>query len=356
MIPHWAMYCIRSRSLWFFTASNPGLTFGGFEGENKKEMYEVLPLGTYPKSIFVNADTPYNEIEENFGLQDLRFPCAVKPDIGQMGIMFRKIDSPAELLRYHETIKVDYYIQEFVNYPLEVSVFYYRFPDEAKGKITGFVKKEYLSVFGDGNSTLWELIKNYPRVLFRQEEMREKHSGSLDTIIPKGEEYILSHALNLSRGGKLVSLEHEKDERLLAVFDKLSHHTGFLFGRYDIKCASIEDLKNERNFSILEFNGSGAEPHHVYGNGNNIFKAIRILLDHWNILFKISRANHRRGIDYWSFFQGLEHLKKTRKHFTLLGELESQLSAPTPSILENENRSISLSPFLPDLSSSTNAK
>ena len=35
--PVWIWYCIRSRNPWFFTASNPTLTFGGFEGEGKKE-------------------------------------------------------------------------------------------------------------------------------------------------------------------------------------------------------------------------------------------------------------------------------------------------------------------------------
>jgi hypothetical protein len=354
MLPHWIWYCIRSRSLWFFTASNPTLTFGGFEGENKKEMYEALPLGTYPTSVFVNPGKPFSEVKNIFVSNNFQFPCAVKPDVGQMGIMFRKIDSFGELQRYHEIMKADYIIQEFIDYPLEVSVFYYRFPNQKKGTITGFVKKEYLSVTGDGSSTLWQLIKNYPRVAFRQDEMREKHSVNLNTVIPKGELYILSHALNLSRGGKLVSLEHEKDEKLLAVFDKLSHHTGFLFGRYDIKCKSIEDLKNEKNFSILEFNGSGAEPHHVYGNGNNVFKAISILLDHWNVLYNISKANNMLGIQYWNFIRGIEHLNKAKRHFTLLRALESKLADPEP--VSNPEQSIAISPYLSDLSSSANAK
>lgn len=342
--------------MWFFTASNPTLTFGGFEGENKKEMYDALPLGTYPKSYFIKPHSSFDEVGNIFSSGELTFPCAVKPDIGQMGIMFRKISSLSELHRYHQIMEVDYIIQEFVDYPLEVSVFYYRFPNDKIGTITGFVKKEYLSVIGDGRSTLVELIKNYPRVQFRQDEMHEKHKRNLDNVIPDGEEYILSHALNLSRGGKLVSLEHEKDERLLAFFDKLSHHTGFLYGRYDIKCNSVDDLRNGRNFSVLEFNGSGAEPHHVYGNGNNIFKAISILLDHWNILFRISMTNHERGIPYWSFLRGLDHLNNARKHFHLLRKLESRLSDPSKdAVFEKDPRPISMS-YVSDLSSSANAK
>ncbi|MEJ7674323.1 MAG: hypothetical protein WKF59_16915 [Chitinophagaceae bacterium] len=73
-------------------------------------------------------------------------------------------------------------------------------------------------------STLWVLIQGYDRVQFRLEEMKTKHEQKLKDIIPEGEIYILSHALNLSRGGKMVSLAHEKDDRLLKVFDDLSHY------------------------------------------------------------------------------------------------------------------------------------
>jgi hypothetical protein len=322
MIPVWVWYCFRARSWWFFTASNPTLTFGGFEGENKREMYAQLPSGSYPKTFFISPDQSFAFVE---GLaEDLKFPVAVKPDVGTMGLMFRKVNSAAELRAYHESMRADYILQEFCHYPIEVSVFYYRFPGQQKGTITGFVRKEYLSVTGDGESTLLQLMQAYPRVRFRMKEMKVKHVGKLNTVIKKGEVYILCDALNLSRGGRLVSLEHEKDEQLLEVFDKLSHYSGqFYFGRYDIKCASINDLKNDKNYSILEFNGAGAEPHHVYGNGNNVFQAIQILLEHWHILFQISMANHQRGIPFWNFNRGIVHLKKSKEHFTMLKQLES---------------------------------
>ena len=41
--PVWFWYCLRSGSFWFFSSSNPTITFGGFEGEGKKEMYDQLP-------------------------------------------------------------------------------------------------------------------------------------------------------------------------------------------------------------------------------------------------------------------------------------------------------------------------
>src|ERR687889_536181 len=64
--PAWFWYCLKSRSLWFFTPSNPTLTFGGFEGESKKEMYDQLPPSSYPKSIYISPALSFSEAEELF--------------------------------------------------------------------------------------------------------------------------------------------------------------------------------------------------------------------------------------------------------------------------------------------------
>lgn len=228
LFPLWLWYCIRARSFWFFTSSNPTLTFGGFEGESKKEMYEQLPPLSYPKTIYISPSLSFIEAEQLIESNFLHYPIAVKPDVGMMGFMFRKIDNAFDLKRYHQVIPVKYIVQEYIKYPIEVSVFYYRFPNQNKGTITGFLKKEFLEVTGDGKSTLLDIILKYPRVRFQIEEMKSKHKNRLSKIIPEGEIFCLFNALNLSRGGKLVSLAHEKDEKLLKVFDELSHYVQHL--------------------------------------------------------------------------------------------------------------------------------
>lgn len=325
IMPVWLWHCVKARSFWFFTPSNPSITFGGFEGESKQEMYDQLPPGSYPRSIFIKPSFSFEEVQTLLQKNSFSFPFAVKPDVGMMGFMFRRIHKEEELHLYHKKMPVDYFIQELVTYPLEVSVFYYRFPNQQKGTITGFLKKEFLEVVGDGKSTLWQLIQNYERVRFRLEEMQFKHANKLKDIIPEGKSFVLSYALNLSRGGRLVSLEHEKDEHLLKVFDDLSHYSkNFYYGRYDIKCTSINDLKQGKNFSILEFNGCGAEPHHIYGNGNNLFQAYKIVLHHWRMLYQISRYNHTGGIKYWKHRAGLQFLKKAKQHFKMLKKLDEE--------------------------------
>ena len=322
--PAWLWFCLRGKSFWFFTPSNPTISFGGFVGESKSEIYKQLPYNTYPSSIFVTPNTDFSSVIREMRSHRLSFPVAVKPDIGMMGFMFRKVYSVNQLKRYHEMMPVRYIIQEHIDYPLEVSVFYYRFPGDDKGQITGFIKKEFMQVTGDGKKDLETLIREYPRARFRQQELFSKHESRLKEIMPAGRVYYLSHALNLSRGGRLISLEHEKDDRLVNIFDRISRHTGaFFYGRYDIKCTSIEDLKQGRNFSILEYNGCGAEPHHVYGNGFSFLQACGILIHHWAILLKISQMNRETGIQPWSFQEGLRFAANAREHFKRLRDLDA---------------------------------
>ncbi len=322
--PAWLWFCLKARSFWFFTPSNPGITFGGFTGETKQEIYKQLPPSTYPKSIFISPGMSFPEVLSLVESNHFSFPLVVKPDVGMMGLMFRKVEAIEQLRQYHSVMPVDYIVQDLITYPLEVSVFYYRYPNEACGHITGFIKKEHLEVVGDGKSSLRMLLLKYPRVRFRLKEMFSKHQGKLNTIIPEGARFQLSHALNLSRGGRLVSLEHEKDGQLLRVFDNLSHYTKtFFYGRYDIKCASIDDLKRGKNFSILEYNGCGAEPHHVYHNGNSLFTACKILVEHWNRLYRISDYNHRHGVARWRHQDGFRFARKAAALLGRLRELDA---------------------------------
>lgn len=333
--PIWLLLCLRARSFWFFTTSNPTITFGGFTGESKSEIYSQLPDGLYPSSIYAHPKDDFSGIVNEIKLTGLAFPLAVKPDIGMMGFMFRRVETIDQLWQYHNAMPAKYIIQKLIDYPVEVSVFYYRYPGMDSGHITGFIQKEFMHVVGDGIHTLEQLILDYSRAQFRLKELFSKHESKLKTVIPGGEQFYLSYALNLSRGGRLISLEHEKDKRLLDVFDNLSlYMKSFYYGRYDIKCASIEDLKSGKNFSILEYNGCGAEAHHVYGNGFTFFEACKILIEHWNILFKISQMNLQNGVPRWSHAEGKTFSQQARQHFKILKKLDVQFEFDKP----NSNR------------------
>lgn len=325
LVPYWAGYCLRAGTPWFFTPSNPTITFGGFDGEGKKEMYAQLPEGSYPKTLFVTPGTPDDVLLQQVVAAGFSFPFCVKPDVGLKGLLFRKIDNEKELLFYHRNITIEYMVQDLVLLPLEVSVFYIRHPKDKKGTITGFIQKDLMEVIGDGRSTLLELISVHPNARHRMEEMQLKHAASLQMVLPVGERYPLTYAANLNRGAKFTRLDAHIDEQLLQLFDELSHRTSFYYGRYDIKCASIEDLKQGRNFQILEFNGAGAEPNHVYHAGLTLGQAYAEIKKHWKALYEISKYNNDNGHPYWKLGKGYRFLKQASKHGKLLEELDRKI-------------------------------
>lgn len=323
LAPFWAAYCLRSGSPWFFTSSNPTITFGGFDGEGKKEMYQQLPQGSFPRTTYIQPGTPFEKVLAQVKACGFRYPFCVKPDVGLKGLLFRKIDNEAALRYYHEKLDIEYIIQDLIMLPLEVSVFYYRFPNQQKGVITGFLQKDLMEVIGDGHSTLRQLMLQHPTAKHRMAEMEIKHEGHLEEVMPNGQRYFLSYAANLNRGAKFTNLAAEIDGKLLELFDAISHETSFYYGRFDIKCNSISELKDGRNFQILEFNGAGAEPNHVYQSGLSLLQAYSVLLEHWKILFQISRYNHRNGHPYWSFAKGYRFMKAAARHGKKLEQLDA---------------------------------
>lgn len=310
----WLWYTLKSGAAWFFTSSNPKLTFGGMEGEPKKEMYDLLPKHLYPTTFNVLAKEDFNLVQQRLKDSGINFPFIVKPEVGGQGILLRKIDDIAALEHYHAIMPWEYIVQDMVHYPMEVSVFYIRHPKEIKGIITGFLHKIPLQVTGDGKQTLSALIEQHPKGGKRIEELMTKHGERWNEVLPPGEKYMLSYAANHNRGAQFIDLKEHIDERLVHIFDEISLSINdFFYGRYDIMCTSIEDLKMGKNFTILEYNGCGAEPNHFYDTGYTLIGAYKEILKHWKALYSISKYNRQQGVKPWPFAKGSKFLKFTRQ-------------------------------------------
>ena len=159
--------------------------------ESKKEIYDLLPWQYYPNTIFVRAHTPLREILGEIRRENLQFPLIAKPDIGMKGLSVKKLCSEDELLEYAIQSKVNFLVQEFICFENEVGIFYYRFPNKEKGHISGIVKKEFLAIVGDGQSTMTELLKRDKRFILQLSTLKKTYGNELKRILQKGEERIL---------------------------------------------------------------------------------------------------------------------------------------------------------------------
>lgn len=277
---------------------------GGMLGESKFDVLELIPDPYKPKTIFVKFPTNQQVVLDLLRHHRFQFPVIFKPDLGERGFMVKRIMNEADVERYLKKINVDFLIQELVDLPIECGVFYTRFPNEKDGKVTSVVLKEMLTVTGNGTDTLQKLILDKPRAKLQWEALKETHSERINSIIPKGEMVELNPIGNHCLGTKFLSGQHLINEKLSQTFDTLSKRIeGFYFGRYDLRCASVQDLY-EGKIKILELNGCGAEPAHIYHPGFPLFKALRTLFNHWQNMFAISRQNHKRGVQYLSFKEG----------------------------------------------------
>lgn len=327
IVPFWLWYMIRSGAVWFFTPSNPKLTFGGMDGEPKKEMHDLLPPELCPVFFNIKPSEDFSEIKKRLLLSGIKYPLIVKPEVGGQGILFRKIENEEHLKEYHSKIPVEYFIQKYIDYPVEVSLFYYRYPYEKKGSITGFLQKVPMRVTGDGVNNLGQLLLLNLKTKKRLAELKLKHEINFNKIIPAGEVYILSYAGNHNRGAHFIDLSSEINDDLVSMLDKISISINdFFYGRYDIMCQSVEDLKQGKNFVILEYNGCGAEPNHFYDTGYTLTGAWKEILKHWKILYKISRYNHRHGVSYWPFLKGFRFRHETKKYFKLINKADKEIS------------------------------
>ncbi|MEJ2124987.1 MAG: D-alanine--D-alanine ligase, partial [Alphaproteobacteria bacterium] len=122
---------------------------------------------------------------------DISFPFIAKPDIGMKAFGVEKIHNKDEFRKYVRWSPSHFLVQELIPYQKEVGIFYVRKPGETHGKITGVVSKEFLSITGDGESTMLELIKENPRSHLQLKVLEKKFGPCLQNVLEKDQEFIL---------------------------------------------------------------------------------------------------------------------------------------------------------------------
>lgn len=319
---YWVWLGIKTRSFFFVNAANPTITNGGFLMESKNEIYNLIPNEYYPKTVFLKMGTPLAQALQMMQATGLQYPFIAKPDIGGRGRMVTKIKNESDLDAYIKTVKEHFLLQEMVQWEQEVGIFYYRFPNEKNGHISGIVAKEFLTVTGDGKHTILELLSREKRFVLQIPELKKVYGTRMQQVLQPGCKELLVPYGNHARGSKFIDASNEIDEALTQTIDAVCRQIpGFYFGRMDVKFNNWQELKQGKNFSIIELNGSGSEPTHIYDPKHSIFFAWKEIIRHWNLLQRISAINHKlNNIPYMSFKEGMKMLKADTAHLKKTAE------------------------------------
>lgn len=284
-------------------------------GEKKSDIFDLIPEKYLPKTYLIEKGDLHRASLE---AERLGFPVIVKPDIGERGTWVAKINGQDELKAYVASCPVNFLLQELIDYPIELGVFYVRYPGQ-EGRVTSIVRKEFLQVAGDGSSTVLDLLKDNDRAFMTADLESPEVQQVAGKILQAGETQLIEPIGNHCRGTKFLDDGANIDQELTAAFNRLaSEIPAFYFGRFDLKCRSYDDLKKLAHFKILELNGAGAEPAHIYQPGFSLIKAYRVILWHLSVLSDISALNRKKGHPYCGFKEGIKKLNAHRRYNRVL--------------------------------------
>lgn len=279
--------------------------------ESKKDIYDIIPEKYIPKTLFFKKDTAVSDVLKALRESAIRYPCIAKPDIGGKGRGVQKIYSDEDIAVYAAKINMDFLVQEFISYPEEVGIFYIRIPGAENGFISGIVAKEFLILKGDGVSTIKELLMKDPRYHFQLGALKKIYGEELNNVLQKGETKNMVPYGNHARGAKFIDVSHWADEEFTRTFDHVFKQIPeFYFGRLDIMYHNFEELKAGKNFSIIELNGAGSEPTHIYDPRHSVFFAWKEIARHFKYLYKISILNHKKGFRYLTIKEGMQMFRE----------------------------------------------
>ncbi|HWJ40693.1 MAG TPA: VTT domain-containing protein [Candidatus Limnocylindrales bacterium] len=335
LVPYWGYLALRHRSLTLFTAANPGIASGGLVGESKSAIlgqldraaqFGVIPAATASHAKIYAANRMMEELA-------LEYPVVLKPDVGERGSGVAIVRSVQELETYLRASTCNIILQRYIG-GIEFGVFYYRFPHEARGRISSITEKRFPQLYGDGRHTLRELVLSDERAVTIASTYERLSKRSMDDVPQDGEMVTLGEIGSHCRGAVFADACWLRTIALERAIDKVAKsHAGFYFGRFDLRTPSIEAFQNGE-FTVLELNGVGGEPTHIYDPSVNLFEAYRTMFHHWRVAFEIGRENRQRGAlpmtlrELWTLIRGVKRAAHKNQPAVTLGDVES---TPRPS-------------------------
>lgn len=305
VVAQWIALGLRYGDMSLPTAANPHIEIGGLCGESKADILKlagpVAAAAIAPWCRFMHgtdATASLADAERAVAEAGLDYPLILKPDIGCNGAGVRLIGDRAALARALPDYPagVQLMLQHFVPWEGEAGLFYVRLPHESRGRITSLTLKEAPYVVGDGRSTLRALILADPRAGRVPQLYLPRLADRLHEVPASGERVRLVLAGNHCRGSIFRNGTPEVTPALTACIEAIARDIPeFHFGRFDVRFESVAALRRGENFAIIEVNGAGSEPTHIWDARTTLREAWVSQFTHYRAAWEIGRANRRRG-------------------------------------------------------------
>ena len=310
---YYYLYSARFRSIVWFCPLNPSIHMAGMLDENKSDIYDILPEEYLPKTQLITSDM---HIGESSALT-VPFPMIAKPNIGLKGWKVIKLFDFDEFVELRKNDgKIDWILQEFIDFEEEYAVLCTKHPGNGEIQITSVTRKIYPFVIGKGKDTLKFLIETKNDAYLNVPEVLAINNENLDRVVQRGERYMLHNIGNYSRGSKFYNANELIDNELIAAFTPIMLHLkGIFFCRFDLKTHNVAAMKRGE-FKVLEMNGAKSEPLHIYDPNFGWLASIKTIHCHWVEIASIVRYQLKHANAVLPTTQeGLAALRGVRKVF-----------------------------------------
>ena len=306
--------------LWF-TATNPWFPLWGLYPSSKRDILRQLPAQRVPKSLYITSKNFSKEsIIQRLQEWQMNFPLIIKPDNGLrwLGIEVFRIQQAFEdtIDAYKEKEQKwgSRLLQEFIDIPLEIWIFFIKDPKTNKWRITWMVEKEFLDIVWDWKQTFEELIHAHPRAKYHITSLEEKYHTIRTSIPPKWKIHTIVEIWSHSRWSTFRDISSKITPEITELCTEISSHIDwFYYGRYDVRTESIEALLDGK-FYIIEVNPTYGEPTRMYDPSYNFITQQKILLEHWSMMYDIAKNN----IAQWIPFASYKERKAAKQEFLKL--------------------------------------
>jgi hypothetical protein len=185
---------LRYRGFSLPTIANPSFRNGGIVGESKIDVLQAL-MRVAPDHRADAYLIPAGDLSSRCRMfeticceHSIKYPCVLKPNIGQRGAGFKLVSTPAEAERYLARVCSDVVLQCYASEQKEIGVFYYRFPGQERGEILAVTEKVFPVVVGDGVRTFEKLVNADDRAALIAKTYLDRFPGLSGQVLPPGEQ------------------------------------------------------------------------------------------------------------------------------------------------------------------------
>lgn len=282
---------IRFRSRGWIMASNPGLINAWLIGEDKRTALSQLHNCIKPTTLFRADGEPVESIDAQIIKSWIWYPCIAKADISRRSQKVMIVSNNKDLKTTMKQWRWNIIIQEYIQNQQEFGISYVRIPWQQSWNIIWIMYRSFAYVSWDGTQTLQQLVTKHTRYRRYADIIQSHNLLQRNIIIPHWKIINIMPFGAHSRGTIFEDWSDKITEQIDDQIDRAAKQVnGFYVGRFDIKAKSLDHIAHGE-YKILELNGVGWIPAHMYDPNYNIWHWWKILFQYWSKVSDVVKSS-----------------------------------------------------------------